>query len=85
MANVPELDGALELVRVVRLDEQVEPERPAAREHEARLLVVQVAQEQQRRVRARDPALEQVALVAEEALGEERQRGRGPRALQVGE
>ena len=64
-------DRALELPRVVRLDEEVEAELAAAGEHEARLLVAKVAEQEESRVRARDTSLEQISLVVEEALREE--------------
>ena len=55
-----EPDRALELLRVVRLDERVELELPGVAHQRLGALVVEVAQEQQRRVRARRLRLEQV-------------------------
>ena len=76
-------NGTPELHGVVCLDEEVEPELAPAGEEERGLLVVQVSQEQQGRVRACAAGLEQVAPVVEEALGEERDIGRGPGGREI--
>ena len=78
-----ERDGALELGRIVRLDEQVEAELLSPGEHQARLLVAQVAEQEQRCVGPGDAGLEEVALVVEEALGEQRNRRCRPRGGEI--
>ena len=80
-----ERDRALELRLVVRLDERVEPELSRVGVQRGRTLVVEVAQEQEHGVRAGELRLEQLQLLGEEALREQRHVRRGPRRLHVRE
>ena len=78
-----ETGGALELVLVVGLDERVEAELVRGA-HELRgRRVVEVAEDEERRVGARLPQLAQVLLGREEALGEQRQADGRARRTQV--
>ena len=72
-----ERDPALELGGVVRLDERVEPEPVGLGHQRDRRVVVEVAQQEQRRVRAGLLRRPQVVRRGEEALGEERHVARG--------
>ena len=78
-----ERDRAVQLVGVVRLDERLEPELARVREQGGRALVVDVAQDHERGVRARDLELQQLELLGEEALGEQRRSRRRPRGLEI--
>ena len=68
--------GPLELGGVVRLDQRVEPELGGTRQQPPRLLVVEVAQEEERRVRSGLAHLAEILLAREEPLREQRKRGR---------
>ncbi len=68
-------DGSFELVGVVGLDEGVEAETGGDGHETRRLIVVEVSQEQQNRVRAASFELRQLVRLAEEPLREERQGG----------
>ena len=78
-----ERDRTLELLCVVRLDQDVEAQIVGRGEEESRLTVVQVTQEQERRVGARFLGLDQVVTVPEEPLGEKWDGARGPCRPQV--
>jgi hypothetical protein len=65
-----ERDGTVEVVRVVRLHECLDPELARVREQAGGLLVVDVAQDDEGRVGAGELQLEQVELLGEEALCE---------------
>ncbi len=80
-----ECDRPLELGRVVRLDERVETELFRVRLQRGRTLVVEVAQEQEHRVRAGELRLEQLQLLGEEALREQRHVRCRPCGLHVRE
>ena len=69
--------------RVVGLDERLEPEIGGGREESRHLVVVEIAQQQERRIRAGLACRAQVVGAREEALREQRQRGRGARRAQV--
>ena len=78
-----ECDRALELVAVMRLDEGLEAELARVRQQRRGAKVVDVAQQEQHCVGARDLRLQQVELLGEEALGEERRRRRRARGLEI--
>ena len=79
----PERDAAVELLGVVCLDERVEAE-PRGDLHQVRDLgVVEIAQQQQRRVGARVPRGLEMLVGREEPLGEERGGRRGACRSQV--
>ena len=67
-----ERDRPLELLGVVRLDERVEPERRGGAHELCGARVVEVAEQDERRVGSRLSETPQVVLLAEEALAEER-------------
>ena len=78
-----ERDRTLELIRVVRLDERVEAERVRATQQRTHLHVVEIAQEQEHRVRpGRSRGLE-IVRRREEALGEQGQRRGSARGAQI--
>ena len=77
--------GAGELVGIVRLDERVHPELARVGLQPPRLVVVEVAEQQEDGVGAGSPELRQLVLRREEALGEQRQRGRGTRGAKIGD
>ena len=78
-----ELDRALELRRVVRLDQRIEAELGRCGEQPAHALVVEVAQEQQHGVRAEPPQLLELRALGEEALGEQGQVSGGSRRKEI--
>ena len=73
----------LELSRVVRLDERVEPDRPCVGHERGGPPVVEVAQDQKRCVGARVLQVVELRLGREEPLGQERQPGGGARSTKV--
>jgi len=78
-----ELDGAPELVSVMRFHEGVQPESLRGSHQQARLVVVQVAQQEQHGIGAGLAQRRQVSRFAEEALREQRQPRRLSRRPQV--
>ena len=80
-----ERDSALELAGIVRLDERVHPELPGVGLQPARLVVAEVAEKQEDGIGSGLPELRQLVLGGEEALGEQRQRGRCPRGAKIGD
>ena len=76
-------DRPVELGGVVGFDERIEAELASGGHQTCRLLVVEVAQEQEDGVRAAPFQLGQLVRLAEEALREERQRRCGARCPQV--
>ena len=81
-----ESNGALELIRVVRLDEHVELQLRRVAEQRGGAAVVDVTQQEQRRVGAGELHLQKLQLLGEEALREQRRIGcRRACGLQIGE
>src|SRR5919204_192528 len=74
---------ALELVRVVRLDERFEPELARVRQQRRGALVVDLAQQDKGRIRAGELHLEEIELFGEESLCQQRRGCRRPRGLQI--
>ncbi len=79
----PERDRAVELGRVVRLDERVEPEGLRVLQQPRTRLVVEIAKDEERRVGAGLARRPQMVGRREEALGEQRQRRFRPGRAQV--
>ena len=79
----PERDRAVQLVRVMCLDERFEAELTRVRHERRRPLVVDVAEQDQHRVGSGELGLEQVEFFGEEPLGEQRNRRRRPRLLEI--
>ena len=78
-----EAHGPLQFVRIVGLDERVEPELPRPLLEPRRVCVVEVAEQEQDAVGAGFRERGEVVLGAEEALAEEWQTRRRPRRTQV--
>ena len=78
-----EVHRPLKLGRVVRFDKGIESEPPGAAKHQVRRRVVQVPQEKENRVSARGLHVDELCLLGEEALREERANRRGSRSAQV--
>ena len=78
-----EPDRSLKLVRVVRLHERLDSELVRIGHQGGGTLVVQVAKEDEHRVRSCDLRLQEIQLLGEKALREERRRRRRARGSQV--
>jgi hypothetical protein len=76
-------ERAVELVRVVRFDQRLEPELACVGHQRGGALVVDVAQQDQGGVRSGDLRLQQLELLGEEALRQQRHRRRAAGGLQV--
>jgi len=78
-----ESDRSLKLVRVVRLHERLDFKLVRIGHQAGGTLVVQVTKEDEHRVRSRDFRLQEIQLLGEKALREERRGRRRARGTQV--
>ena len=83
MTGGRECRRADELVGVVRLDERVEPQLLGEARQPAHLVVAQVAEEEQDRVRARLPGDAQMLVGREKSFRQERDARRGAGGAEV--